>query len=303
MQGDHRREFTERGGDATGRNPPANDRSVLVPVDGKPARAAFALGCDLAADSGADLTLAAPVVVPRQTPLGHRQVRRRGEESLRRGLAKAAGACRTDTTVHQALRIGHDRRATLDDIVAIWNVETVLAELVDEQDRSLFPGFSVFEAVPLGDHFDTVVASGLEGLDVIDSILVPVGRGPHSGLATELAGALARQNDAEVTLFHVTEPDRDRSGRSTERLLRTATASVGDAVDTTTEVVSAPSTAERIVERSDGTDLTIVGAPRAGILRQFVSGSMPDDVVHRSPGAVMAAYKGGADRSWIDRLL
>ncbi|MFB6070700.1 MAG: universal stress protein [Halanaeroarchaeum sp.] len=284
--------------------PAADHDGVLVPVDGDPARALFSIACDIVADRGGDLTLAAPVVVRRQTPLDDDGLHERGNDLLAKALPKVLGACPSETAVHQRVRTAHSRKSALGAIVGSdASISTVLADRSTSTDRRPFTEYSVFGSLPLDSHVHSIVAGGLDGLGTIDTIPVPVGRGPHSECAIGVAGSLARRNDSRVTLFHVRADDGRRSRRESERLMAAARSVLDDSVATETSVVAADEVGETIVHQSEGFDITILGAPREGVLRQFVSGSIPDHVFERSPGAVVAVYKRGSDRSWIDRTI
>lgn len=275
---------------------------VLVPVDGEGSAALFSIACDLVANRDGALVLAAPVIVPRQTPLDDTRLLREGEDLMARSVGVVRDVCGADATLYRTVRTGHRRTATIRDMVADFGVSMVLSEQPAWTGGTPTPDYSVFRSLPLGTHFDTAVAANLADLGEIGSVLVPVARGPHSGFAVELGSAIARRNDARLELFHVEGADEETPNAS-YRLLDAAVGLVGDGVAYDTTVVAADDVAETIVLYSGGFDLTILGAPREGILRQFVAGSIPDDVADRSSGAVLTAYKGGADRSWLDRLL
>ncbi|QCC59380.1 universal stress protein [Natrinema thermotolerans] len=96
----------------------------------------------------------------------------------------------------------------------------------------------------------------------IDSILLPVGGGPHAALAAEAARALARAVDASVTVLHVIPPDApaQTAAEGTE-LLKFAEYVLGSDVTSEVELREAPETADEIVREAKTHDLTSIGAP------------------------------------------
>jgi len=96
----------------------------------------------------------------------------------------------------------------------------------------------------------------------IDSVLLPVGMGPHAALAAEAARAVARAADASVTVLHVVSPDAPAEAKAEgEDLLKFAEYVLGSEVSTDTELRDAPDTTDAIVREAEAHDFVSIGFP------------------------------------------
>ncbi|PSP56399.1 universal stress protein UspA [Halobacteriales archaeon QH_7_66_36] len=96
----------------------------------------------------------------------------------------------------------------------------------------------------------------------VESILLPVGTGPHAALASEAARAVARAFDASVTVLHVVSPDASAEERSDARGLLTFTEHVlGSEVELETELREATDPTAVIIEEAQNHDFTSIGSP------------------------------------------
>lgn len=121
---------------------------------------------------------------------------------------------------------------------------------------------------------DVVTVNGRRGYRDVPSILLAVAGGPHSGLATDVAGQIAADCDAWVDVLHVVEEgSTDRERQAAECHVETAARRIDRPSSTTTWVLEAPDVAAAIIEQSTYYGLTVIGAPTKGRLRQFISGS------------------------------
>src|SRR5699024_8024082 len=113
----------------------------------------------------------------------------------------------------------------------------------------------------------------------VESILVPTAGGPHAEYAAEIAGSIARANDAHVEIAYVVGSDADSDARAeAEELLAQAAESVGEHDSISSQLLAGDDVVEAIVDRSGGHDLTIVGATRESLLQQLVFGAIPEEV-------------------------
>lgn len=126
---------------------------------------------------------------------------------------------------------------------------------------------------------DAVVANGRGDLGDPASILVPVAGGPHSGLAVEVACALARHTDAWVELFTVIPDNASAEHRSqgAEQLAQ-ARQSAGEFENLDTWLYEDNDPAMAIAQQSEYYDAVVMGAPTKGRIRRTVFGSTPDSV-------------------------
>jgi nucleotide-binding universal stress UspA family protein len=122
----------------------------------------------------------------------------------------------------------------------------------------------------------------------ISSILAPIAGGKHSGGVVDAAGALADAHDAWVELLYVRTEDAIEQPDS---LVEAATRRL-EGVDTDSRIIEGGPVADTISQESDYYDVTVIGAPRKGRLRQFVFGSTARDVQRGASNAVVMVRRG-----------
>ncbi|MFC7194261.1 universal stress protein [Halosimplex aquaticum] len=142
----------------------------------------------------------------------------------------------------------------------------------------------------------------MEAFESPSSILVPVARGPHSGLATRIAEAIARAYDCWMELFHVVPEDApSEAERDADELLDAYQYRLDDDVDVDTHVLRASDPAEAIIEHSGYHSMTVLGAPEKGTLRRFLFGSTTDEVTQNTDAKpILTAHRNSAD-SFVSR--
>lgn len=291
----------------TGPDSPLRDsgearRRFLFAIDGEHARDLLPLVCDLVADADAELLVAAPVSVPEQTPLSMPKPRQEAERLVARIALEAKETCQGSPPIHQVVKLGRRRGDLLEGLVETYDVSMVITDDSPRPGRRSRLGIEGVDDGSLAVDCDTILVTRTARPADIDSILVPIARGPHSGLAIDTGLALASQNDASLELLHV--HPKTEEGRSDGRaVLEHGLDRVGscDAVEPTLHEASDVPAA--IVEYTDPFDVTVLGAPREGLIRQFVLGSIPDSVSAAADGTVLVAHRGGTDESWVERWL
>jgi len=121
---------------------------------------------------------------------------------------------------------------------------------------------------------DVLTVNGRRGYEAAPSILLAVADGPHSGLATDVAARVAADCDAWVDVLHVVPEDAPaRTRERAQALVDAAVERIGRPDSTTPWLLEADDVAGAIAEQSAYYAVTVVGAPTAGRLRQFVFGS------------------------------
>lgn len=272
----------------------------LFPIDGDHPREVFEVVCDLVTDDPGELFVVEPVADEenqRGTAAGEYESRRRLAEFVLYATEQGNGTL----SINEVVRVGEDRDEILEDVVETFDISTFIAEERPETGHgSLIDLGSIVDRTTRW-RCDSILVSRIEELGDIDSVLVPISDGPHSGMAIEVGLALARQNDAILELLHVVEPDESESDG--ERLLErgVAHARTGDSIDTSLVVGS--SVSEAIVEHATVYDVTVIGAPRRGLLEQFIGGTVPEAVRNATPGTVLTVHRAGDDRSWTEKVL
>lgn len=124
--------------------------------------------------------------------------------------------------------------------------------------------------------------------DGVNAVLLPTDGGPHIGPAVDLAAAVARSNDATVTVVSYVDSDAEEAER--ERADGHVTAAVKRVSDVPVagEVREADDVADAIVSAASDHDLVALGATREGWLRNRTIGSVAAAVgQHATPPVVI----------------
>jgi nucleotide-binding universal stress UspA family protein len=272
----------------------------LFTLDGDEPREVLEIVCDLAIAAGAELFLGVPVTVPEQTPLNAEEPQLRGERLTAKYVPNAESRCGNELPdVNGVVRIGHQRNKVVAGMVDTHGITTLIEETIPESGlRTIFGG--EFDERGVEETCDVITVSRITQLESIDSILVPIAAGPHSGFAIDIAVSLARQNDATIELLHVEDKSEALDERVGKQVLARGDqrAKGFDAVSRT--LLEAESVSETVVEYSKGYDITVMGAPRKGRLKQFVSETIPSEVSPRAEGTVLTGHRAGVESSWLD---
>jgi Universal stress protein family. len=174
-------------------------------------------------------------------------------------------------------------RSTIDTVVADADCDVFVENVGGQhgQQRLYIPA--------VDDH--TVATLAAAESKTIDSILLPVESGPHSALAAEAARAVARENDAAITILQVIPSDASAEERSEgQDLLKFADYVVGSDVQITTKLQEATEPIEAIIETANDHDLVTIGASEQGSrLTQLVYDSVHDTLSAESEATILMA--------------
>lgn len=179
---------------------------------------------------------------------------------------------------------------------------SITATVVDRAEEGLFSRGRDETTVAKGCH--NIVGTRMDAFDSPASVLVPVAKGPHSGLATRVAEAIARAFDCWIELFHVVpEAATEREEADADRHLDACAYRLDDDVDVDYHVVRGSDPADEIIEHSQYHDVTVLGAPEKGKLRRFLFGYTTVDV-KRDPetGPILTVHR-NTDDSVLSRWL
>lgn len=275
----------------------------LFTVDGDEPSEVLEIVCDLATAAGAELFLGAPVTVPEQTPLHAEEPRLRGERLAAKQVQDAESRCGDELPdVTAVTRIGHQRNEVVAGMVDTHGITTLIEETIPESGlRTIFD--DEFDERGVDENCDVITVSRITHLESIDSILVPIAAGPHSGFAIDIAVSLARQNDATIELLHVEDKSDPMDERVGEQVLAGGVKHTSGFDPVTRTLLEAESVSERILDYSTDYDMTVMGAPREGVLKQFVSGTIPSAVSARAEGTVLTGHRMGVESTWLDYWL
>lgn len=125
-----------------------------------------------------------------------------------------------------------------------------------------------------------------------ESILVPVAGGPHDELGADLAGVIASQHDARVTLLHVEHPNRSDSSHDEHvTLLRNRRERIPNGVTVDERIIEHDHPAGAISDETTEHDLTILGATRDPFLGRKLVGSVAQGVGRSAGSSVIVTRK------------
>lgn len=125
------------------------------------------------------------------------------------------------------------------------------------------------------------------------SVLVPVAGGPHDELAAELAGTVAAQHDATVSLLYVDAPDEETDDPTD--LFEKRRAVIPEAVAVEERVTESDHVAGAITDETADHDLTVLGATRDPFLGRKLVGSVAQGVGRTATSSVIVT------RRYLDR--
>ncbi len=246
---------------------------------------------DIARDRGLSLLVWHVVEVPPQVPLSEGEKVMEGDEH---------------DVVEYAENLGEDAGVDTEGTVQFArDVADGVVGAAEERDVDLilmgWRGRPPRKKVVLGSHLDRVLRDAScdvvvkrirEPTSDLDSLLVSVGEGPHTYLATDTAGSLARRHDAAVELLRVVSPDADDDERDRGRdLLDDAAEALGDVADVETSLVESDHVAGEVTDRSTRHDATFLGSTEKNVVERAFLGDVSDDVGRHAAGAVYIAQR------------
>lgn len=196
---------------------------------------------------------------------------------------------------------GKEARTVLD-TADRYECDGILLEVSGDrsQRRRLLAGDAV-EKIEARAECDVFVEKPAVETTSLESVLLTVSGGPHSGLAAETARAVALHSSARIDAVHFQSDSTDE--QEADDLLRTTAGILDDVEQTTVDLVSTDRVGEEIVTRSAEYDLTILGAPTMGLLRQFVFGTVPDSVARNADEAVLMVKRATGNTSAYARWI
>lgn len=284
---------------------PGEDGPVLLPVfTDDVSREAVWMAADIAEHRGAELVIVGIEAVPEQTPLSHPTPVRKSQQRSQTYSRLAEEVATSSLEITSATRVGHG----VSDIILREVVERKVQDLILEQTKEASSAGSLF-----GDPLNTIFTSadcnvalctGVQYLNGISSVLVPVAGGPHSGVAVDVAKAVAAANDAWVEIFHVLDPEAtaEEQNRSAE-YVDAAMARLKGFERADRWVFEASDPADAIIEQAQHYSLTILGAPQKGRLRRFVFGSTTDAVSERAESSLITVRSREGAQNWFEHWI
>lgn len=275
----------------------------LFPVDGDGADAILPLVCDLVAAADGELLIGSPVILPDQTPLDAPEPREEAEWVAAKYVLEAKQQFPESPPINQVVTAGHDWDSIINAMIEKYHVTTLVTPEHTHAGIRYLLGFDGFDELWVPETCDTVIPSRVEHTEAINTVLVPIARGPHSEFAIETGLALARQNGASLELLHVYQTGDEEGRAMGEEILARGTDLLDGFEPAEQTLLEADEIHEAIIEYTQPFDVIVFGAPREGLLRQFMLGTFPEDVSEEADGTVLIAHKGGTNGSWLDKLV
>ena len=279
---------------------------VLEGVESDDLELLLDMGEALVADRDGTMLLGCLATFPRQTPLDTMTAEDEAVAEAQSRLEDLlAFASLTDVTVSGIVGLTHREWRSILDLVEKYDCDGVLMTIdpARTKQRRLLTGSTVEKVVSRAEC-DVFVEKQRPVDAPIRSILLAVSGGPHSGLAADTARVIARTTGARVDAVHFLDEDASPSDREAgERIVRAAERVLADVNAVDAELLVASDAAKAIVTRSDDFDLTVIGAPTSGLLRQLTFGSVVDTVEQRSQNAVLMTKRNVGFQSAYDRWI
>jgi nucleotide-binding universal stress UspA family protein len=178
--------------------------------------------------------------------------------------------------------------------------DVLRAVRANDVDTLVLPGGSgsrrltgLVERIAVHADCDVVVVNGEPGYEAVPSILLPVAGGPHSGLAADLARAVAADCEAWIDVLHVVDEDASASRRAAaDELVDDVSRRIDRPETTTTWVLEADDVAATIADQSRCYGLTVVGAPTKPRLGELLFGSTNHSVRTNARSVVLSVRNG-----------
>ena len=273
-----------------------SEGTLLVPV-ANPDTVARLLdtAIDLARDRSMRIVVLNVVEVPPQIPLSDGDVLVEDDGEEERLLATANDrVTEAGVQVETTLRYARDVATGIVGAVDNHGADALLLGWRGRPRRRDIVLGSFVDRILAGAPCDVFVKRIRSPDSEIDSILVPVGGGPHTETAVDCAGSIADQRDAAVTLVTVLGTDAPADVRDD------ATDHLADHADRLSE--KGPAVEPRIVENdhvagalTDETanhDLTVLGASEKSSLKRTLVGSVAEGVGRAAASQVILARSG-----------
>ena len=281
------------------------EETILVPVaNAETASRQLDTAIDIAHDRAASILLLFVLEVPSQLSLadGRRYLLEDDDERM---LEEAVDRVESQgVPVESRIRIARGVATGIVGAVEKHDVDTILLGWRGRPPR---------EDIILGNHLDRVLRNAECDVLVqriklprpdVERVLVPVAGGPHSAFAGETAAAIARQNDASVTLLHVhDESDPDGTVEDAEALLEEAQGRISDVGSVNTELVETDAVTGTITDWTTDHDVTVMGVSRGGLLQRKLLGTVSESVGRHATGSVILAKRYDPVPSRLRRLL
>ena len=148
---------------------------------------------------------------------------------------------------------------------------------------------------------DVVVMRDCGGEEEFTNVLVPVGGGPNSAFALEVATILAHPEKRKITVLNV---DTGQYSYDVESFLEAQCERLDIARrDFEVKTVKSRSAVYTILKESKDIDLVVMGATNKPVLYRFTRQTLPEKIACRCPKPLVMVKKGVGVTSWIKKWI
>jgi amino acid transporter/nucleotide-binding universal stress UspA family protein len=276
----------------------SKDYSVVVPVaNEEQARIFGRIGSLIAKNNGGEVLALHVIKVPPQLTLGEgRLMLKEGRPYIETVIDQAKAL---DVPVHTVLRLGR-------------NPADAVRHTVNENAADMlvlgWPGYTKSPGRLFGSVIDPIMADPptdvalvrYRSFRVLKSILVPVGGGPNSRRALNLAISMASECEdcpIKVTLLHVIPRGSDQHGLARARQVFRDILQGTDYDSIDTQIVRGGDAAEAILKYARGTekrkpyDLIVVGATNEPLFKNLLVGNVAEKVARGADVTVVVVKR------------
>ena len=246
----------------------------------------------------AEIILTSIVTVPYQTPL---RAADRFVNEAKDLITTTSQLAQSRLPIQSVIRFGH-------------NIARGIIASVKERKTDLlvlgWRGYTRWEQHAMGSTLDPVIEQAPCDIMVIKAdkkdpnkeikrILFPIrGKSPHNQLAIEMLNFIAKDNNTDVTIYHVLQKGRSESEA------RIVTESISEQlqdVNCAIKITKSNNLLKSIVKESKKHDLVIIGATGESLFQRLLFGSVPEIIARRCTNTVVMVKKKLGLRSWFRR--
>ncbi|WP_330631249.1 universal stress protein [Halocatena halophila] len=222
---------------------------------------------------------------------------------LDRALELGAGST---VPIRGRLLVAPDVSRAIDGAVLEFDCDAVLLGWRDRKRSESVFGRNVDRVVTHA-PCDVLVENIGHQADGVDRVLLPVGKGPNTTLAAEVARAIALANDAVIDVCRLIDSDAtDHDREQAHERVRAVVETIGASVPVTERVETTDSVTDLLRQQTDEHDVTVLGATDRTWTQRLVVGPTPEQVAQNADSTVIIARRStrlsSRIRYWLRRL-
>ncbi len=251
-----------------------------------------------ASSNNLGLTLSTIVTVPCQTPINEAsRFKEKAEELLMSNFREL----NNNIPVKRRLRYAHNSAEGIIQSIRSNNAEILVMGWSGSRPRRNFRmGSTLDPVIEKGSCNLVVIKPGInKQIHEIKKILCPTkGNGIHTKLAWDIVRSIAAESDADITIFHVTPPDK--SGGIPD-LLKNDLYAEHDKTRYKVKFYQSRNPVDRICREAGDYDLVVIGASETSLFQRILFGLKPRKIAEGCTCPVIMVRKNSGIRSWFKR--